>query len=68
VAQTTDGGFVAGGWSASNDGDVTGNHGLYDYWVVKTDDGGNLLWQKITSAEMHSIMELSSRPLLMAAQ
>ena len=23
------------GYSASNDGDVSGNHGRYDYWVVK---------------------------------
>lgn len=31
----TDGGFVVVGESSSNDSDVTGNHGNYDYWVLK---------------------------------
>ncbi|HRN42420.1 MAG TPA: hypothetical protein PK649_10165, partial [Vicingus sp.] len=35
IHQTTDGGYVVGGESDSQDGDVTGNHGGYDYWVVK---------------------------------
>ncbi len=43
---TPDGGFVITGYSESNDGDVTGNHGSYDYWIVKLDSSGNLLWQK----------------------
>ena len=30
-----DGGFIIAGSSNSNDGDVSGNHGNYDYWVVK---------------------------------
>lgn len=34
VAQTDDG-FVAVGRTDSNDGDVYGNHGSWDYWVVK---------------------------------
>jgi len=46
VVQTTDGSYVTAGWSASNDGDVSGNHGSDDYWVVKMDGTGNLLWQK----------------------
>src|SRR5664280_2681071 len=25
---------------------VTGNHGGYDYWVVKLDTSGNIVWQK----------------------
>lgn len=35
IQQTSDGGYIVAGWSNSNDGDVTGNHGNYDYWVVK---------------------------------
>jgi len=35
VQQTTDGGYIVAGQSNSNDGDVTGNHGYEDYWVVK---------------------------------
>ncbi|MEO5571189.1 MAG: T9SS type A sorting domain-containing protein [Bacteroidia bacterium] len=46
VLQADDGSYVVAGLSTSNDGDVTGNHGGYDYWVVKLDSSGNLLWQK----------------------
>jgi len=35
IQQTSDGGFIVAGSSSSIDGDVTGNHGSYDYWVVK---------------------------------
>lgn len=38
-------GYVMTGLSNSADGDVTGNHGMYDYWTVKTDSTGNILWQ-----------------------
>lgn len=44
--QTNDGGFIIGGSSSSNDGDVSGNHGGVDYWVTKLDINGNLQWQK----------------------
>jgi len=46
IQQISDGAFIVGGWSSSNDGDVSGNHGLSDYWIVKLDTMGNLLWQK----------------------
>lgn len=38
--------YIIGGTSNSNNGDVTGNHGNYDYWIIKIDSIGNLLWQK----------------------
>jgi hypothetical protein len=34
------------GFTSSNDGDVTNNHGYYDYWMVKLDSQGNIEWQK----------------------
>lgn len=46
VIATTDGHYVAVGTTFSNDGDVTGNHGRSDVWVVKLDRHGNLIWQK----------------------
>ncbi len=46
IQQTTDGGYVVGGESWSNDGDVTGNHGGRDCWIVKIDTSGALQWQK----------------------
>jgi hypothetical protein len=35
VQQTSDGGYIVAGGTASNDGDVNGKHGLGDGWVVK---------------------------------
>jgi hypothetical protein len=46
IQQTTDGGFIICGWTLSNDGDVSGNHGNGDIWVVKLSSTGNLVWQK----------------------
>jgi hypothetical protein len=44
--QTSDGGFIVTGWTTSNDGDVTGNHGGKDFWVVKLSSTGAIQWQK----------------------
>ncbi len=46
VIATNDGAYVAIGHTSSNDGDVSGNHGDWDIWVVKIDRNGNILWQK----------------------
>jgi hypothetical protein len=46
VKQTSDGGYIVAGYTNSNDGDVSGHKGLFDYWVVKLDANGNLQWQK----------------------
>ncbi len=57
IQQTTDGGYIITGFSASNDGNVTGNHGESDYWVVKITATGSLEWQKSlggTDAELYA--------------
>jgi hypothetical protein len=46
IIQSTDGGFVIVGYSASNDGNVIGNHGSSDIWVVKLSNLGIMQWQK----------------------
>ena len=46
VIQTADGGFLVQGNTYSNNGNVTGNHGQLDIWVVKLDSSGNLTWQR----------------------
>lgn len=46
IVQTTDGGYIVAGVSSSNDGDVSGNHGTFDYWVVKLNSLGVIQWQK----------------------
>lgn len=47
VIQTTDGGFLLGGYSTSNiSGDKTENsQGNYDYWILKLNSTGNIMWQ-----------------------
>ena len=46
LKQTADGGYIALGTSNSTNGDVTGNHGLYDAWVLKISNSGTIEWQK----------------------
>ncbi|MCU0347557.1 MAG: hypothetical protein MUC59_11485, partial [Saprospiraceae bacterium] len=46
IQSVNDGGYIAIGGSLSNDGDVTGNHGGFDCWVVKLTENGSLQWQK----------------------
>ncbi len=45
IQQTIDGGYIVAGRSLSNDGDVGGNNGEYDYWIVKLDTNGDLVWE-----------------------
>lgn len=47
MIQTADGGYLTGGYSKSNiSGEKTENsQGDYDYWVLKLDGSGNLVWQ-----------------------
>ncbi len=46
IQQTTDGGYIVAGYSYSNDGDVSGNHGGSDYWILKLNAAGDVEWQK----------------------
>ncbi|MFH0867637.1 MAG: T9SS type A sorting domain-containing protein [Bacteroidota bacterium] len=46
VIETTDGQFIVVGTTSSDNGDVSGNHGSLDYWVVKLEASGNIVWQK----------------------
>ena len=46
IQQTTDGGYIVAGSTYSNNGDVSGNHGGEDAWVVKLDASGNIQWQR----------------------
>lgn len=46
IQQTNDGGYIVAGAAASSNGDVTGTHGSFDYWVIKLDASGNIQWKK----------------------
>ncbi|MBK7571923.1 MAG: hypothetical protein IPI10_09960 [Bacteroidetes bacterium] len=40
-------GYIYGiGGTSSNDGDVSGGHGVTDMWLTKIDNNGNLIWSK----------------------
>ncbi len=47
IQETTDGGAILGAWSNSNiSGDKSENsQGVWDYWVLKLDPVGNIIWQ-----------------------
>lgn len=46
VAQADDGGFVMAGFSESDDFDISNTKGSYDFWVVKIDQNGTMLWER----------------------
>ena len=46
VQQTADGGYIVAGITVSTDGDVTGNHGSSDAWVMKLNATGDPVWQR----------------------
>ncbi|MBX2827968.1 MAG: hypothetical protein KTR22_07385, partial [Flavobacteriaceae bacterium] len=43
--KTDDGGYILIGYSRSSDGDVGGNEGFQDIWIVKIDGSGNIQWE-----------------------
>ncbi|MEO5647338.1 MAG: T9SS type A sorting domain-containing protein, partial [Chitinophagaceae bacterium] len=46
IQTTSEGGYIVGGVTNSNDGDVTGLHGQQDFWVIKITSTGVIQWQK----------------------
>lgn len=46
IIETSDGGYAILGYSFSNNNDVSNNAGLQDYWIVKLNASGNILWEK----------------------
>ncbi|MFI5220031.1 MAG: T9SS C-terminal target domain-containing protein, partial [Bacteroidia bacterium] len=65
IEQTSDGGYILGGYSFSGiSGDKTeGNIGDGDYWIVKTDPSGNIQWQNTVGGnsedELYSVQQTS---------
>ncbi|MBS1583399.1 MAG: T9SS type A sorting domain-containing protein [Bacteroidetes bacterium] len=46
LEESADGGYFLLALTASQDGDVTGAHGMGDVWVLKVSSMGDLLWQR----------------------
>lgn len=64
LISTTDGGFIIVGTTQnSNNGDVSGNHGAKDAWIIKINAIGTIQWQKCyggsTDDEFNSIIQTS---------
>lgn len=55
VIQTSDGGYMLAGGTYSMDGDITFTHGERDVWLIKTDGGGNMQWQKTYGGSVDDI-------------
>ncbi len=52
---TTDGGYILAGYTYSNNGDVSGNHGDADAWIVKLSSSGAIQWQKTLGGSSEEI-------------
>jgi gliding motility-associated-like protein len=52
VQALSDGTYIIAGYTNSNDGNITGNHGQSDAWVAKLDNGGSILWSKCLGGSM----------------
>lgn len=59
VIQTSDGGYFLGGWSGSLiSGDKTENsHGDYDFWCLKLNAGGEIIWQKTVGGTAEDVLK-----------
>jgi hypothetical protein len=62
IQQTNDNGFIVLGISDSNNGDAIGNHGSYDYFVIKMNSLGDIEWTKCLGGtnddfEVHTIRQ-----------
>lgn len=53
---TSDHCILITGYTTSNDGDVSFNHGVYDGWIVKIDSTGSILWQKCLGGSLDDFM------------
>jgi hypothetical protein len=63
IEQTSDGGYILGGFSNSNiSGDKTENSkGGYDYWMVKTDSLGSIQWQNTIGGNVNDFLQSISQ-------
>lgn len=59
ILPTDDGGFIVGGNTWSDNGDIVSNHGHSDAWIIKINANGLLQWSKtfggITADHMNSL-------------
>ncbi len=70
VIETGDGGFAIAGYNGGNSGDVSGNKGFDDAWLIKINNAGTLLWQKsyggTTNDQANDLIENSDGSIAIA--
>ncbi|MBW8048923.1 MAG: T9SS type A sorting domain-containing protein [Cytophagales bacterium] len=70
IIQSSDGGYMVAVYSASNDSNVTFNHGKEDYWIVKLDTAGNIQWEESLGGDSidyaYSIIQLNDGSYVVA--
>lgn len=58
IRQTSDGGYIIGGWTGSTDGDVTDKRYFgFDFWVIKISSTGEIQWQKTFGGNNYEYIE-----------
>lgn len=71
IKMTSDNGYVFTGYTSSNDGDVAGNHGGRDVWVVKISSTGVIEWQNCyggsANESAQSVMEMGDGNFIVVA-
>ncbi|MCD6105318.1 MAG: fibronectin type III domain-containing protein, partial [Thermosipho sp. (in: Bacteria)] len=57
IKQTKDGGYIVVGWTTSIDKDIEQSHGLSDFWIIKLDENGEIVWQKVLGGSGQDMAE-----------
>lgn len=57
ILQLADSSYIVAGTTTSNDGDVSFNHGGYDYWIVKLSPNGTMEWEKTFGGSSEDILK-----------
>ena len=63
ITATTDGNYVIAGYSGSNDGDISGNIGMHDFYISKITGNGDVIWTRnygfMSHDHAHKIIQTS---------
>jgi len=58
ISLTADGGYILGGTTSSNNGDVFGHHGGLDFWMLKLDIDGTVQWKKVLGGTENEVAQV----------
>lgn len=56
IVELDDGSFILGGDTFSNDGDVSKITGNSDYWLIKIDSKGEVIWERTYGRELYETL------------